>query len=196
MPTSNSSDDLEQTDLEQTKASTNQPNFLDRPMVKAFVRNVSQRLSSEKIAPPKSEPPTVKDKVTTIILPALVVGGLGGFAITYPNFLSDFDFHYVRGNGFSAIFIFLFVLFLKLAWNQIGGGIAIALSLIAIVRCLLPNQPDASTPEPIEPQPSNESSQKTIRQEAVHLGLQAGLEAGQHFIARRKSRRSRKGIEN
>ena len=157
-------------------------------MVKAFIHSASQRLSTEKIAPLEPEPPATTDKITTVILPALLVGGFGGLAIAYPHFLSNFDFHYVRGNGFFAIFMLLFVLFIKLAWNQVGGAAAIALSLLAITKCLLPNKQEPNNSEPLEP--LDKISQNTFKQEAVRLGLRTGLKGGEKFIQRHKSRRS------
>lgn len=185
MPITDSSDSPERDEPD-----TSQSDFLERPLVKTFIRRVSQRLSKEKTDPPKPQPLTASEKVTTIMLPALLIGGLGVLAIEYPDFLSDFDFRYIRGNDFSAIFIFLFLLFIKLAWNQIGGSVAIALSTLAIIKCLLPNKSEPDIPEPINHQSSHEVTQKTLKQEAIHLGLQTGMKVGRNVLQRRRSRRS------
>ena len=168
--------------LERNEPDTSQSDFLENPLVKAFIYRVSQRLSKEKTNPPRLQPLTAAEKFTVVILPALLIGGFGVLAIEYPHFLSDFDFRYIRGNNFSAIFIFLFLLFIKLAWNQVGVSVAITLSTLAIIKCLLPNKP-----EPIEYQLPHEGTQKTFKQESIYLGLQTGIKVGKNVIQRRRS---------
>lgn len=185
MPTIDSPDDLKQNETDPS-----QSNLLERPLAKAFIHRVSRRLSEEKFDSPKPQPLTATEKITTVVLPALLVSGLGVLAVLYPHFLDDFDLHYLRGNDLSVCFLFLLVLFIKLAWNQVGGSVAIALSLLAIIRCLLPNRLKPNDSELSEHKPPDEIPQKTLQQEAVHIGLQAGMKVSKNFIQRRRGRRS------
>lgn len=72
MPTIDSPDDLKQ-----NKANTSQSNFPERPLAKAFIHRMSRRLPEEKFDFPKPQPLTATEKITTIVLPALLVSGLG-----------------------------------------------------------------------------------------------------------------------
>lgn len=118
-------------------------NFLRSPVTKAAVRILSERvLKEEAEAEPEPVviepvlPPTNSEAVTTVLL-ALLMSGLGVLMIAYPHFFDDFDPHYLRANDFSSAFATLiFIVLFKLAWNQIGGTIVIALSLFAITKSI------------------------------------------------------------
>lgn len=166
---------------------------LERPLEKTVI----QRLPQESLpANPEPEPPVTENKVKTVVLPALLISGLGVLAIVYPHFLDDFDLHYIRGNDFSVIFIFLFVLLIKLSWNQVGGSVAITLSLLAIARCFLPANLYPNKPDLIEHQPSSESTQKTLKQDAIHLGLKTGMRVGKNISQQRRSRHSQEKVDS
>ncbi len=93
---------------------------------------------------------SITDKLKWIVLPALLVIGLGVVEVTYPNALSNFvGFHTGYGRSKAGYFIVLFVaLFLALTWNKIGGSVLILLGISSIVLCLRPQH------EQIETQPS------------------------------------------
>ena len=133
----------------------------------------------------------IAEKVKTVILPAFLVSGLGVLAIRYPHFLDDFEPHYIRANDLaSLILVVLFFVLAKLAWTQIGGAVAIAISQIIVLKSLWPKQPKQSTQKPINYQPVSEPTQKTLKQEAIALGLHSGAKVGEHFIRRRRRKRN------
>lgn len=172
--------------LEQQESDTAQSRCLDEPLVEAVAQRSLHKPLQDNSKPELS---VIKYKIKTVILPALLMTGLGVLAIVYPHFFDDFDLNHVRGNDFSVISIFLLFLFVKLSWNQVGGSVAIILSLWAIIKCFLPNKPKPNNLALIELQPCNETPQKTLTQEAVHLGLQTGMTVGKNFLQRRKDRR-------
>lgn len=108
--------------------------FLDRPITKLAVRIISEKLTGA--CPEPTSPPTNHDVIRTILL-ALLAIGFGVLAIAYPHFLDDFSLNHVRGNDFASVICTLvFIVLVKLLWNQVGGSILIALSLILIARSL------------------------------------------------------------
>lgn len=115
--------------------------FLDRPITKLAVRIISERLTEACPEPTPSvaqptPPPTNHDVIRTILLAWLAIG-FGVLAIAYPHFLDDFSLNQVRGNDFASVICTLvFIVLVKLLWNQVGGAILIALSLILIARSL------------------------------------------------------------
>lgn len=117
--------------------------FLQSPITKAAVRTLSERILKEE-AESEPEPvvlepvmpPTNSETAVTVLL-ALLMSGLGVLAIAYPHFFDSFDPHYIRANDFSSAFATLiFIVLFKLAWNQIGGTIVIALSLFSIAKSI------------------------------------------------------------
>jgi ABC-type sugar transport system permease subunit len=78
---------------------------------------------------------TIVEKMKWIILPALLVIGVGVLEINFPHAMDGFDDSYT-GRGGAGLIVLLFELFLWLTWGKIGGAIAILLGTIAIVICL------------------------------------------------------------
>lgn len=149
MSTIHPSENLNQEDL-----NTPQSNLLENPLTQAAIQRLSKRLSEENTESQtptaiekseQSEPQRASnvEKIKTVTLSALLVSGLGVLAICYPHFLDDFDLSHVRGNDLpSVILMILFFLLVKFAWSQIGGTVAIALSIIMIVIGFWPAQVD------------------------------------------------------
>lgn len=77
------------------------------------------------------------EKLKWIILPALLVIGVGVLEINFPHTMDSFDDGYT-GRGVAGLIMLLFELFIWLTWSKIGGAIAILLGTTAIVICLLP----------------------------------------------------------
>jgi hypothetical protein len=77
------------------------------------------------------------EKLKWIILPALLVIGVGVLEIHFPHAMDGFDDNYT-GRGAAGLIVLLFELFIWLTWGKIGGVIAILLGTMAIVICLLP----------------------------------------------------------
>lgn len=77
------------------------------------------------------------EKLKWIILPALLVIGVGVLEINFPHAMDGFDDGYT-GRGGVGLIVLLFELFVWLTWSKIGGAIAISLGTTAIVICLLP----------------------------------------------------------
>lgn len=116
-------------------------NFLRSPITKAAVRILSERIlkeeaEAEPVVIEPVLPPTNSETAKTMLL-ALLMSGLGVLAIAYPHFFDGFDPHYLRANDVSSAFVTLmFIMLFKLAWNQVGGTIVIALSLFAIAKSI------------------------------------------------------------
>jgi hypothetical protein len=110
------------------KTTKPQLNFLKKHLVQAVAQEVTEQPTTV----------TVAEKVRNVVLPALLVSGLGVLAIRYPHFFDDVNLTHASGGFAGFVLTALFVLFLKFGWNQVGGTLAIGLSLFAIARCLLP----------------------------------------------------------
>ncbi len=87
---------------------------------------------------------TITKKLKRIVLPSLLVIGIGILEIKYPHAMDGFNDNYT-GHGAAGLFLLLFELFLMLTWGTIGGIVAILLGMLAIVVCFLP--PKKQAPE-------------------------------------------------
>lgn len=78
------------------------------------------------------------EKLKWIILPALLVIGIGVLEIKFPHAIIGFNDGYT-GPGVAGLIVLLLELFIWLTWGRIGGAIAIFLGTTAIIICLLQN---------------------------------------------------------
>lgn len=89
---------------------------------------------------------TITEKLKRIVLPSLLVIGIGILEIKYPHAMKGLDDGYT-GRGVAGIILLLFELFIMLTWGKIGGVVAILLGMLAIVICFLPNKEQAPESE-------------------------------------------------
>jgi len=79
---------------------------------------------------------TFVEKLKWVILPALIVIGVGVLEINFPHVMDGFNDGYT-GRGVAGLILLLFELFVSLTWGKIGGFVAIFLGSTAIVICSL-----------------------------------------------------------
>jgi hypothetical protein len=112
------------------------------------------------------------EKIKKIVLPSVLVMGLGILEIKYPHAMTSFDDNYT-GRGISGFILLLIELFITFTWGKVGGVMAILLGGIAIIICFLP-----SKKEKVEEQPINNSitendkilSATTLSSFVLHVG--------------------------
>lgn len=80
---------------------------------------------------------TITEKIKWIVLPSLLVIGIGILEIKYPHAMDGFDDGYT-GRGVAGLFMLLFELFIMFTWGTIGGAVTILLGVLAIAICFLP----------------------------------------------------------
>lgn len=85
---------------------------------------------------------TIMNKIKWVILPSLLVIGIGILEIQYPHAMDGFDDGYT-GRGIAGLIMLLLELFLMLTWGKFGGVLAISSGMLAIVTCFLPNKEQA-----------------------------------------------------
>jgi hypothetical protein len=85
---------------------------------------------------------TIMNKIKWVILPSLLVIGIGILEIQYPHAMDGFDDAYT-GHGKAGFIMLLLELFLMLTWGKVGGVLAIWSGMLAIVTCFLPNKEQA-----------------------------------------------------
>lgn len=156
-----------------------QLNFFKRHLAQAVAQEVFKESATTKVV-------TIADKAKNVILPSLFASGLGVLAIKYPHFFDNFDPSRVSGGIPGFVLTLLVVLFLKFSWNQVGGSLAIALSLLAIVWRVLPNQQKSSASKPFD-----ENTSKTWRQRVLRVGVRAGMNAGEDYIQQQRDKHSK-----
>ena len=95
---------------------------------------------------------TIAAKIKWLILPSLLMLGLGTLEIKFPHAMQGFDDGYT-GKGVAGLILLLVELFLTLTWGRIEGVILILLALSLIVWGFLPRvqQPESqgSTPSAV-----------------------------------------------
>ncbi len=80
------------------------------------------------------ETPTTSlvEKIQVVVLPSLLIIGIGILEINYPDALAGFDYgHDLR--GLAGLIVLLFELFLMLTWGKIEGYLLIILGISIIV---------------------------------------------------------------
>lgn len=87
---------------------------------------------------------TMMEKMKWIVLPALILIGIGVLEINFPHVMDNCDDGYT-GRGVAGLIVLLFELFLCLTWGKLEGAIAILLGITAIVICLLPKKEQTET---------------------------------------------------
>jgi hypothetical protein len=81
---------------------------------------------------------SISERVKWIILPALLVIGIGILEIQYPNAMQGFDDSYT-GRGAAGLILLVIELFLMITWGKIGGMVAITVSIFAVILSFAPN---------------------------------------------------------
>jgi hypothetical protein len=130
-------------------------------------------------------------KLKWIILPALLVIGLGVLEINFSHAMDGFSGSHTGGSlarhgnagGLVLIVLLLFELFVWLTWSKIGGAIAILLGTTAIVLCVLPKT------EHLEAKPTQSSvteDDKSLTNNALASLL---FHAGKNYVQQRLENR-------
>jgi hypothetical protein len=129
---------------------------------------------------------TVAEKIKWVILPALLVMGLGFLSFKFPHALDSLLYYHYRGHLLSIIVgvIAWFV------WGRIGGAIAIALGAIAIIICLFPNLVPTLFPELNEDSEAEDKQpiQRAATSFAINSGKRYAHQRFQKFQDRRRTR--------
>jgi hypothetical protein len=87
------------------------------------------------------ETPTtsIVEKIKWVVLPSLLVLGIGILEIKYPHALAGFDDGYT-GHGKAGFIMLIFELFLMLTWGKIEGYLLIMLGISIIVIFFCPKK--------------------------------------------------------
>ncbi len=87
------------------------------------------------------ETPTtsIVEKIQVVVLPSLLIIGIGILEINYPDALAGFDYGHDL-SGLAGLIVLLFELFLMLTWGKIEGYLLIMLGLSIIVICFFPKK--------------------------------------------------------
>ncbi len=80
----------------------------------------------------------VSEKIKWIILPSLLVIGLGILEIKYPHAMDGFDDNYT-GRGIAGLILLFVELFLMITWGKIGGIVTVLLGIFAVTLSFVPN---------------------------------------------------------
>ncbi len=80
------------------------------------------------------ETPTTSlvEKIQVVVLPSLLIIGIGILEINYPDALAGFDYGHDL-SGLAGLIVLLFELFLMLTWGKIEGYLLIMLGIAIIV---------------------------------------------------------------
>jgi hypothetical protein len=105
-----------------------------------------------------------------IILPALLVVGIGLLEINFPQAMNGFDDPYT-GHGAAGFMMLLFELFLMLTWGKVGGAIAVLAGVLVIALCFLPVTKQAKE-QPIEKSVGDDKSPNATK--LFSLAFRAG----------------------
>jgi hypothetical protein len=101
-------------------------------------------------------------KIKWVVLPSLLVIGIGILEIQYPHTMDGFDDGYT-GRGTTGLIMLIIELFFMITWGKIGGGIAILSGISALIISLFPNKKQAIESNPKENSPSVLLSSITVR---------------------------------
>ncbi|HEY9601824.1 MAG TPA: hypothetical protein V6C85_09455 [Allocoleopsis sp.] len=85
---------------------------------------------------------TIVEKIRWVVLPSLLVIGIGILEIKFPHALAGFDDGYA-GHGAAGLIMLTFELFLILTWGKVEGGLLIIFGILAIMICLFPKKEQA-----------------------------------------------------
>ncbi len=135
----------------------------------------------------------ITEKLKWIVLPSLLVIGLGTLEINFPHAMDGFDDGYT-GTGVAGFIMLLFELFLMLTWGKVGGTFAILLGMLAIVICLLPNM--AQTEEQPTDSLMTENEKRLITAALSSLALRAGKTYVQKQLRNRRNRPTGSEVDN
>jgi heme/copper-type cytochrome/quinol oxidase subunit 2 len=80
---------------------------------------------------------TIAEKLKWVVLPSLIVIGIGILEIKYPHAFQGFDDNYT-GRGMAGFIMLLIELFIMLTWGTIEGIVLIVLGILPIVICFFP----------------------------------------------------------
>ena len=84
----------------------------------------------------------IVEKIKWVVLPSLLVTGIGVLEIKYPHALAGFNDGYM-GHGKAGLIMLIIELFFMITWGKIEGTFLIMFSLLAIVICFLPKKEQA-----------------------------------------------------
>ena len=106
---------------------------------------------------------TITEKLRWVVLPSLVVIGIGILEIKYPHAMQGFDDGYT-GRGIAGFIMLLFELFLTLTWGTIEGMVLILLGILVIVICFFPDKEQVNEAE------KNKNLSTVVASSAFRLG--------------------------
>ena len=115
---------------------------------------------------------TIPEKIKWVVLPSLIVIGIGILEIKYPHAMQGFDDGYT-GRGIAGFIMLLFELFLTLTWGTIEGMVLILLGILVIVICFFPDKEEVNksdNKEQINESKNNEKISTVVASSAFRLG--------------------------
>jgi hypothetical protein len=122
---------------------------------------------------------TITEKLKWVVLPSLIVIGIGILEIKFPHAIQDIDGGYAGLRGGSFVFVLAFRLFIMLTWGTIEGVILILLGLLPIVICFLPNKEQVNESD-------NEPKLSTVVASSV---ASSAFDIGKAYVKQRRRNR-------